>query len=108
MLQSISSSGAPAGGVGGPSAASLQAQLQRFQQQLSDCVNCASAKTPQGKAAIQALSAKVSLVEQKIGAQQNTGPGGPAAGVAASGMASPAQAAVSDPGAIGGTINVYA
>ena len=48
------------------SPASLQAQLQHYQQQLSDCVNCASAKTPQGKSDIQAISAKISDVQQRI------------------------------------------
>ncbi|NYE63924.1 hypothetical protein FHW58_005158 [Duganella sp. 1224] len=57
---------ATAYGGGGPSATSLQAQLQRYQQQLSDCVNCASAKTPQGKADIQAISARISEVKQSI------------------------------------------
>ena len=57
---------ATAYGGGGPSAASLQAQLQRYQQQLSDCVNCASAKTPQGKADIEAISARISEVKHSI------------------------------------------
>jgi hypothetical protein len=44
------STGAFLGYGGGPSATSLQAQLQRHEKQLSECVNCESAKTPQGKA----------------------------------------------------------
>jgi hypothetical protein len=62
----ISSAASTAYGGGAPSATSLQAQLQRYQQQLSDCVNCASAKTPQGKADIQAISARISQVQQRI------------------------------------------
>jgi hypothetical protein len=48
------------------SAASLQAQLDRYQKQLSDCVNCASAKTPQGQAAIRDLSGKIAAVKAHI------------------------------------------
>lgn len=71
MTQAISSaaSGAvPASPYGGSKAspASLQAQLQHYQQQLSDCVNCDSAKTPKGKSDIQAISAKISEVEKRI------------------------------------------
>jgi len=51
---------------GAPSATSLQAQLQRYQTQLSDCVNCASAKTPEGKADIQAISARISEIKQRV------------------------------------------
>lgn len=58
-------------GSGAPSATSLQAQLERFQQQLSDCVNCASAKTPQGKSDIQAISARISQIQQRIAQTQN-------------------------------------
>ncbi len=58
--------GAPAYSGGKPSPAALQAQLQRFQQQLSDCVNCASAKTSQGKSDIQAIAARISQVRQSI------------------------------------------
>ena len=57
---------------GAPSAASLQAQLQRYQKQLSDCVNCASAKTPQGKADIEAISARISQVQQRIAQAENS------------------------------------
>ena len=49
-----------------PLAATLLAQLQRLQQQLAECTNCASAKTPQGKAAIDAVRGKISQVEQRI------------------------------------------
>lgn len=63
------SSGGAFGGAT-PSATSLQAQLERFQKQLSDCVNCASAKTPQGKADIEAISARISQIEQRIAQTQ--------------------------------------
>lgn len=56
-----------------PSQASLRAQLQRFEQQLSDCVNCASANTPRGKADIAAIAARISQVQQRL-AQAADGP----------------------------------
>lgn len=70
MPQAIASNTVPAAapGYGGdkPSPVGLQAQLQRFQQQLSDCVNCALATTPQGKSDIQAIVARISQVQQSI------------------------------------------
>ena len=69
MLSAVTgsaSSAAPAAGVGAPAPAAMQAQLQRLQQQLSDSVNCASAKTTQGKATIDAARARISQVEQRI------------------------------------------
>lgn len=68
-----SSAASAAYGGGGPSAASLQAQLQRYQQQLSDCVNCASAKTPKGKQDIQAISARIGQIEQRIAQADGSG-----------------------------------
>lgn len=53
-------------GAAKPSPVALQAQLQRFQQQLSDCVNCASAATPKGKADIEAIAARITQVQQRI------------------------------------------
>jgi hypothetical protein len=47
-------------------AAALQAQLGRLLQQLAECTNCAGAKTPAGKADIEAIRAKISSVEQRI------------------------------------------
>jgi hypothetical protein len=45
--------------VGTSGAAGLQAQLKRFEHELSDCVNCASSKTPEGKAAIEVIQDKI-------------------------------------------------
>lgn len=68
MVQSITalSAAPPATQGGAVSAASLQGQLQRFQQQLSDCVNCSSAKTPEGKADIDAIASKIGQIERRI------------------------------------------
>jgi hypothetical protein len=45
---------------------SLHAEVARYQRQLSDSVNCASAKTLEGKAHIQELSSKISAAQQRI------------------------------------------
>ena len=47
-------------------AGGLQAQLDRYQKQLSDCVNCDSANTHEGKETIQALSNKISDIRARI------------------------------------------
>jgi hypothetical protein len=52
--------------AGAPAAAALLAQLQRLQQQLSECVNCADGKTPQGKANADAIRGRISQVEARI------------------------------------------
>jgi hypothetical protein len=80
----------------------LQAQLQRYQTQLSDCVNCASAKPPQGKADIQSISARISQVRQSI--EQTEKPRSEASGANPVTSASPAFA----PTGFGGLIDVFA
>ena len=50
------------------SAAGLEAQLARLQKELSECVNCASANTTEGKAKIQAISDKISVVNARLDA----------------------------------------
>ncbi len=66
IAPSTSPAAAPAFRAGKPSPASLQAQLQRYQQKLSDCVNCPSANTRQGKADILSIAAHISQVRQSI------------------------------------------
>jgi hypothetical protein len=83
------------------SPASLQAQLQRYQHQLSDCVNCSSAKTPQGKSDIQAISAKIGEVQRRI-ANPDDGQATQASKV------KPSQQSTAASGLQGNTINVYA
>lgn len=46
--------------------ASLQAQLEKYRHQLSDCVNCASANTDKGKADIAALRARIGSIEARL------------------------------------------
>jgi len=93
-------------GGGAPSATSLQAQLERFQKQLSDCVNCASAKTPQGKSDIQAISARISQIEQRIAQAQNR-PDNQAAPQSTSQATAPAAASSPTTG-YGSLIDVFA
>lgn len=54
-----------------PTPAAGQAQLERLQHQLSDNVNCASAKTPEGKATIAAIQDKIAALKQSQ--QKETG-----------------------------------
>ena len=44
----------------------LDAQLRTYRAQLADWVTCPSAKTPQGKAKIEQISAKLASVENEI------------------------------------------
>lgn len=50
----------------GSADAALQAQLDRYQKELSDCVNCSSAKTPEGKTQIDEISSKISDLKSRI------------------------------------------
>ena len=50
----------------GSSTAGLEAQIVRYKKELSDCVNCASAETTAGKAAIAEAASKVSAAEARI------------------------------------------
>jgi hypothetical protein len=60
---STTSSAAPTTGT---STAGIEAQIVRYKKELSDCVNCASSKTPEGKAAIEAISTKISTAQARI------------------------------------------
>ena len=66
MLSAVGSSTSPNTTGTNQSAVALQAQLDRFQKQLSDCVNCSSAKTREGQKAIQDLSNKIGQVKTQI------------------------------------------
>lgn len=56
------------------SAASLQAQIAVYQRQLSDCVNCSSASTIEGKNNIQQISGKISAAKAQIQQLQQSAP----------------------------------
>jgi len=66
MVQAIGSSAAGGAVDSGAGAAGLQAQLVRYQKQLSECANCASSKTAEGKAEIQAISGRISEIRARI------------------------------------------
>lgn len=68
MVAAIGSTTLPSPGSTGTGSpiAGLEAQIQRYQKQLSDCVNCDSAKTIEGKQNIQQISDKISTVKAKI------------------------------------------
>jgi len=52
--------------VPGSSTAGIEAQITRYKKELADCVNCGSANTTEGKAAIEAAARKVSIAEARI------------------------------------------
>lgn len=100
-----------------PGEAVLQGQLSRCETQLSDWVNCASAKTPEGKAKIEEVSNQIALIKQRIAQSQETDPGrradragispdsAPKATAPLSGSASSGQAGANG---LGGIVNAWA
>ncbi|MDM5181088.1 hypothetical protein PO883_28290 [Massilia sp. DJPM01] len=108
-IASSTSSAAYAYGAAKASPVTLQAQLQRYQQQLSDCVNCASADTPQGKSDIQAIAARITQVRQRID-QESGSAATPAAATASAPSATAATVTAGAPSATssGNIIDVYA
>jgi hypothetical protein len=68
-------SGSLSGVSGGqPSRAALAAEVAHYQKQLSDCVNCPSSKTLEGKAHIRELSTQISVDQQRIKQIEANGP----------------------------------
>lgn len=66
MVSAIGSSSYFSTANAGKSIAGLQAQLDRYQKELSDCVNCDSAKTREGKENIQDVSGKIGEIKARI------------------------------------------
>lgn len=63
----VSATGSPAASItGGGTAAGLDAQLARYQVQLSDWVHCPSSKTPEGKAKIEQIYDKISAIKRQM------------------------------------------
>jgi hypothetical protein len=83
---------------GAVSSVALRADLARYEKQLSDCVNCASASTPEGKRNIQDLSAQIGSLKSRLNVV-------PRADAAASVGESKTATASSG---VGGRIDVYA
>lgn len=66
MVAAIGSTALPGSGASASPTAGLEAQVIRYQKQLSDCVNCDSANTAQGKETIQQVSNKISAAKARI------------------------------------------
>jgi len=71
-----STTGATGSSASPSAAAALQAQLDRYQKELADCVNCSSAKTEAGKQNIQDISGKISDLKARIDQESNAKPAG--------------------------------
>jgi len=117
-MSTISALGSPVytGQSGAGSTAGLDAQLARYQVQLSDWVNLSSCNIPEGKANIQELSDKVHETKQidrpnvqvaGLGNDGNQNKTTPTINVAGSGSRSSIDPA-SASGAVGTQLNVYA
>ncbi|MBI3903130.1 MAG: hypothetical protein HY306_09375 [Nitrosomonadales bacterium] len=66
MISAIGSHAYSAAIGAGSGTVGLEAQLARYQKQLSDCVNCDSARTLEGKTRIEAISSKISELKARI------------------------------------------
>ncbi|MET3107648.1 hypothetical protein AAKU67_001908 [Oxalobacteraceae bacterium GrIS 2.11] len=66
MVQTIGSNLATGASSSGSALPGLEAQLKKYQKQLSECVNCDSSKTTEGKAQIQSISSSISDVKARI------------------------------------------
>jgi hypothetical protein len=67
MVNAIGSSTLSGSANFGNSTAGLEAQLDRYQKELSSCVNCSStSNTPEGREKIQSISNKISTLHARI------------------------------------------
>ena len=102
---SITSGSNPAGSA--PRPANLDADLAKAQTQLADWVACPSCKTPEGKARIEEISAKVDTIKSKLKAIEDRKPTG-----AEAAKPKPTDAAARSPNAalstLGGFVDTYA
>jgi len=97
-----------AGGSGGQSPVALQAQLDRFNQQLGEWISCPSGKTPQGQKIIQSIEEKISAIKAQIQVGVTTGAGpNSTSSINASASAS-GSTAVSRLGSVGTQLNTFA
>jgi len=71
-MSAIGSSVASTGQPAHPGKAALRSEITRYQQQLAECINCPSSKTPQGKANIQKLSDEISADKAKLHQTENS------------------------------------
>jgi hypothetical protein len=66
MIQSINSSTVNSTNNEANKSNGLEYQLTRYQKQLSECVNCESAKTSKGKSDIEEINEKISGIKNRI------------------------------------------
>jgi hypothetical protein len=67
MISALGSPSTPGiAAMPGSSTAGIEAQLARYRNELSNCVNCTSANTLEGQAAIAEAASKVSVAEARI------------------------------------------
>ncbi len=88
-----------------PAPADGQATLARLQHQLSDNVNCASAKTPEGKATISAIEDKIKVIKDQIDGKPSVTAPAPSTDAK---VTAPATATARIGSTSGGVIDVYA
>ena len=90
-----------------PQPANLDADLAKAQSQLADWVACPSCKTPEGKAKIEEISAKVDTIKSKLKAAEDSKPSRAEAAKPA-----PTETAARSPSAalstLGGFVDTYA
>ena len=66
MVAAIGASTGFSAQISGPSTGGMRAELARYEKALSECVNCASAKTPEGQQEIQRLTSEISRLKARI------------------------------------------
>ena len=65
MITAIGSA-SPSSTPGGAPTAIIAAQIARYQKELSNCVNCDSANTREGRDTIQTISNKISVAKARL------------------------------------------
>lgn len=103
MVSAIGASTFQAQSVGAPSVAALEARLARYEKELSECVNCDTADTREGKQAIQELTIRISETRTRIEEVAASKSGAPAVAETA-----PVSAATYAGGPLGGRLDVFA
>lgn len=77
--------------------ANLDADLAKCQSQLSDWVHCVSAKTPEGKAKIEAISTQIDAIKEKMRQAEEVKAQDPASQTTRAPEVNPTDAASNDP-----------
>lgn len=93
---------------GTPPPADGQATLDRLQHQLSDNVHCASAQTPEGKAAISAIEDRIAALKDRMAGKPSATPASAPETSAGAGTPATSAGTARIGSASGGVIDVYA